>query len=219
MELANEHPEATLRGYDISQDLFPSSENLGSNIKLGIMDAKKPPPLEEQNLYDVVHVRLLIAAMNPEDWEVVTRNLVQMLKPGGAIQWDECNFGQSRAYRGKTSSTLSGVKPAIEAMQNGIKEKFAYGWNTLPQAMRNAGLIHVEQDIVSSDRIPETRKAVTENGIAVVFGWANLMADRGAPGAIPTQELARLEEQAYNDLKSGCYIRYDVHVTTGFKPE
>ena len=218
-ELSKEYPQAILRGYDISDDLFPPPGDLAPNIELGIMDIKKQPPPEERGRYDVVHARLLVAAMDAEDWDIAVSNLMQLLKPGGALQWEECSFGDARYYRGEVGSTFSGVKAVQEAMQRGLQEKLAHGWNTLPQIMRKAGLINVEQDVVSSDRVPETREVVTRNAIEVTFGWAKIASERGIPGSIPTYKLAKLEEQAFNDLKSGCYARYDIHVALGFKPE
>ena len=32
------------------------------------------------------------------------------------------------------------------------------------------------------------------------------------------EELEALEEQAYKDIKSGCYVRFDIHTIRGFKP-
>lgn len=48
---------------------------------------KKPFPAEIHGKYDLVHVRMLVAAMLPEEWEPAVRNLTQLLKPGGFLQW------------------------------------------------------------------------------------------------------------------------------------
>ena len=42
--------------------------------------------------YDIVHVRLLILVVENSDPRPIIRNLVQMLKPGGYLQWEELNY-------------------------------------------------------------------------------------------------------------------------------
>ncbi len=218
-KLAKEYPGATLRGFDISNELFPAPESLPRNVELALMDVKQPPPSEERDRYDVVHARLLVAAMNPEDWGTAVRNLVKLLKPGGALQWEECNFAHVRHLRGKADSTTSAARSMGIVFREALKEKFAYGWSTLPQIMSDSGLVRVDEDIVSSDRIVETREALTANGMAAVFDWARLMSKRGMPGSRSMEELRELEERAFNDIKSGCYVRSDVHIVLGFKLE
>ena len=183
------------------------------------MDVKEPPAPEEHGQYDVVHVRLLVAGMNSTDWDVAVRNLTQLLRPGGALQWEECNFLATQYFRGKVDSSVSTARFMASLFREALKEKFSYGWNTLPGIMRNSGLLEVEEDIVSSDRIVETREAVSINGLTAIFDWARRMSTRGMPGSYPMDELKKLEDQAYEDIKSGCYVRYDVHVSLGFKPE
>jgi ubiquinone/menaquinone biosynthesis C-methylase UbiE len=217
-QLAKVYPEATLRGFDISRDLFPAPESLPSNVELGIMDVKQPPPPEEHNRYDVVHVRLLTAAMDPMDWDVAVRNLNRLLKPGGALQWEECNFADVQHLRGSTGSSVSAARFMGSLFREGLKEKLSHGWSTLPQIMGSAGLVRVDEDIVSSDRVVETREALTANGMVAIFGWAKLMSQRGMPRSCPMDELKRLEDQVHKDVKSGCYVRFDVHIALGFKP-
>lgn len=213
------YPEGTLRGFDISQELFPARESLPPNVELGFMDVKQPPPPEEHHRYDVVHVRLLTAAMNQTDWDVAVRNLIWLLKPGGALQWEECNFANGRHLRGRTGSSVSAAHFMGQLFRDALKEKLSFGWSTLPQIMRSAGLVRVDEDIVSSDRVVETREALTANGMDAVFGWAKLMSQRGIPGSCSMDELKKLEDQAYKDIQSGCYVRFDVHIALGFKSE
>ncbi len=217
-ELAKAYPKATLRGFDISQELFPAPANLPCNVELSIMDFKQPPPLSEHSRYDVVHVRLLTAAMNPVDWDVAVRNLIQLLKPGGALQWEECNFADGRHFRGKLGCSVSAARLVGSLMRESLREKFSYGWSTLPTLMEGAGLVRVDEDIVSSDRVVETREALTANGMVASFNWAKLMSNRGLLDSYPMDKLHELEDQAHKDVRSGCYVRFDIHIALGFKP-
>lgn len=216
--LSKTYPEATLRGFDISEESFPAPESLPANVELGFMGVKQPPPPEEHSRYDV-YVRLLTAAMNATDWEAVVRHLTRLLKPGGALQWEECNFADVRHLRGKTDSSVSAARFMGSLFGEGLKERFAYGWSTLPQIMENAGLVRVDEDIVSSDRVVETREQLTANGMVAISGWAKLMSQRDMPGSCSMDQLEKLENQAYTDVRLGCYVRFDVHIIHGFKHE
>lgn len=181
------------------------------------MDVKAPPPLAERHRYDVVHVRLLTAAMTPLDWEIVVSNLLQLLKPGGALQWEECNFAGGRHLRGEANSTVSAARFMGSLFREQLKDRLSHGWNTLPRIMRTAGLVQVDEDIVSSDRLVETRGALTANGMLAVFDWAKLMSRRGASGSCSMDDLKSLEVQAEQDIRSGCYVRFDIHIVLGFR--
>jgi len=217
VQLSELYPGASLYGFDISPALYPSTETLPSNIHLDVMDIRQPPPLSEHKKYDLVHVRLIVAGIKPSEWEVVVSNIVQLLKPGGAIQWEECNFAAVQHLRGGVMSSVHTARDMGGRFREALKDMFSHGWNILPQLFEGAGLEDVENDIVSSDRVAETRKAFTRNGMQAIFGWARLISSRNAPGSSPMDEIDRLEREAERDIESGCYVRFDIHVALGFK--
>ncbi|KAI0416799.1 hypothetical protein F5X98DRAFT_375447 [Xylaria grammica] len=98
-----------------------------------------------------------------------------------------------------------------------FREQASYGWDTLPTHMQEAGLHLVVRDVVSSDRISNTRGRATANRVRVFLAFARLMAERGAPGAMAIEEIDRLEMNIPNDIKSGAYLRHDIHVSCGRK--
>lgn len=216
-KLAESYPAATLRGFDISSELFPAPERLPANVELLLMDVKSPPPIHEQHRYDVVHVRLLTAAMSPTDWEVAVRNICQLLRSEGAIQWEEANFLHVRHLREGLDSSVSAARLMGSLFRESLRERLSCGWSTLGQIMKAEGLLHVNEDMVSSDRIPDTRKALTLNGMRAIFGWARNKLDHDAPGSLSMDQLQTLEAQAEKDIESGCYVRFDIHVFTGFR--
>lgn len=216
-QLAELYPMATLRGFDISQNMFPAPDELPTNVELSVMDIKKLPPAVEHNRYDVVHIRLLTAVMNVDDWALALDNVLSLLKPGGALQWEECNFADVRHLRGHANSSVTAARFMGSLFRESLKDKFSYGWSTLPQLMKNAGLMHVDEDIVSSDRIVETRQALTTNGMRAIFAWAKYMSNYEAPGSLAMHEIEELEAHAEKDIRSGCYVRYDIHITIGFR--
>lgn len=96
--------------------------------------------------------------------------------------------------------------------------RFQNGWNTLPRQMQAAGLEPVVTDVVDSDRVPETRKKVTAGILNICFTWARLMAERGAPGAMYSEQLDGLEKEVCDEIESGCHFKYHIHVACGRKP-
>ena len=115
-------------------------------------------------------------------------------------------------------STVSTMDYMIRTFQEAMKEHFSHGWNELPNLMTDAGLVHVKKDVVSSDRLIETRKDVSANGLVVVLLWARMMLSRNVPGCWSAERVVELESNAYKDVESGSYLRYEIHVALGFKP-
>lgn len=217
MQLAELYPEASLHGFDISPALYPPKETLPSNVHLGIMDIRNPPPVSEHSKFDVVHISLIAAGLTPSEWEPVVHNVTQLLKPGGAIQWAECDWAATQHLRSEVNSSVQTYRSMGTKFREAFKNQFSRGWNTLPQMYQAAGLKQIQQDIVSSDRLAETRKPLSRNGIQAIFGWAKLVSARNAPGALSLDEIARLEKEAERDIESGCYARFDIYIALGFK--
>lgn len=210
------YPDATLDGYDISAALYPPPETDG--IRLHVLDIKQPVPQELRATYDLVHVRLLAAAMLPSEWRAVVDNVSQLLKPGGWLQWEECDFSSSKHLRGSGDSRVDTARRMGNIFRDALIDRFHHGWRTLPDDFLAAGLRSVVSDLVSSDRLPETRQRMTSNGMKAVFNWARLTAARNSPGAMSVDEIDRAERAAYQDIESGCYVRFDVYIVCGRKP-
>lgn len=93
VDLARElPPTSSLYGFDIDTNKFAPADTLPSNVTLAAGDALEPPPEEHRGKYDVVHARLFIYALRKEDWDVMARNMLALLKPGGWILWEETGY-------------------------------------------------------------------------------------------------------------------------------
>ncbi|MCJ1399509.1 hypothetical protein MMC11_002711 [Xylographa trunciseda] len=85
-------PSAQLDGFDISGDQFPPAEWLPSNVTLSTADAFAPIPEDMVGKYDVVHLRMMVIVVKgPKELETLMNNLVLLLKPGGYLQWSDCD--------------------------------------------------------------------------------------------------------------------------------
>ncbi|KXG54273.1 uncharacterized protein PGRI_074170 [Penicillium griseofulvum] len=218
-DLAHDWPDAILHGYDISTSLYPPSRTLPKNVNLYLLDARRDVPVSLYGQYDIVHVRLIAAGLTASEWGRTIRNLSRLLKPGGAMQWEECDFTNVRHLPGRPESTTDAASTMGVMYMTAMKPRFDYGWNRLAIEMRNAGLLDVHTEAVSAGRVYDTRARLTANGMRAMFAWARLHSARGTQGALTMHQIDDLEQKAYADIQSGCYVTYDIHVAWGFRPE
>ncbi|KAJ5484357.1 hypothetical protein N7453_012311 [Penicillium expansum] len=208
-DLAQDWPDAILHGYDISTSLYPPARTLPKN----------DVPVSLYGQYDIVHVRLIAAGLTASEWGRVVRNLAKLLKPGGAMQWEECNFTDVRHLPGRPDSTTDAASTIGLMFLTAMKPSFEYGWNRLATDMRAAGFVDVHTEAVSAGRVYDTRPRLTVNGMRAMFAWARLHSARGSQGALTIRQIEDLEQKAYADVQSGCYVTFDIHVAWGFRPK
>lgn len=213
-------PTCRLDGFDISSAQFRQPQELPQNVHLHVHDAKQPFPTQFFAAFDAVHLRLLVSAMDKDDWAIVTCNVIQLLKPGGAIQWEEGDFINRRRLRGGgRGSSGDFLRFALQVNVTALSDRYKYGFSTLPQTFGDAGLNNIYTDIVATDRVPETRESMGRLSAVAVFGWARKERDAGRGDFWPGFKLEDVERKAYEDLDSGAYSRFDIYCTIAFKPE
>ncbi|KAI0971599.1 hypothetical protein F4678DRAFT_433473 [Xylaria arbuscula] len=211
------YPDAILDGFDLSPELFPPQGTLSSKISLWVLDIKKPFPEHMHGQFDLVHVRLLVAAMRPEDWEPAVRNFSSILRPGGYLQWEECDFLGAEWLPGNPGASVDKMKHLGYTFRAALHDQLNHGWNTLPQHMQAAGLVSIVTDVASSDRDFKAREIYATSALTLFLNWAHLMIERGATGPM-FNDLRDLEKAARQEIKSGCYFKFNIHVACGRKP-
>lgn len=78
IDLAEQLPLVQLHGYDLSSSQFPPKEWLPNNVKLMTLDALAEVPSELIEVYDVIHVGLLVLVAGDDPMPLL-RNLIKML--------------------------------------------------------------------------------------------------------------------------------------------
>ncbi|KAI0147481.1 S-adenosyl-L-methionine-dependent methyltransferase [Xylariaceae sp. FL1272] len=210
-------PAATFEGIDISPDLF-QQDGLPAGATLSVLDLKQPFPVHMHEKYDVVHLRLLVSAMRPEDWGPAVRNVFRIVRPGGYVQWEECDFISATWQRSRPDARFETMETVGEAFRDVLRLQFEHGWNTLPAQMREAGFTPVISDVVPSDRFPEPRASMTSSILSLVFTWARMMTEKGAVGPLYGDHIEKLELAVRDEIASGGYFRFNIHVACGQKP-
>ena len=158
----------------------------------------------------------MASGLAKDDWEVVVTNIIHILKPGGAIQWTEADFLHSAYLRGGLDSIPRTIEYVGQRFHAGIAHRLQYGFSTLPMILRQKGLCDTFQDVVASDRVSETREALTRASYNGIFGWAHKMLIENAASPWPLQETTELREKVEEEIKGGCYCRFEIYVTIGF---
>lgn len=104
-----------------------------------------------------------------------------LLKPGGWLQWEVCDFTLTKFLRGEAleSSSTATVVALSDKRRKEMHDRFQCGWSTLAGDMRAAGLDSVDSDCVNSDRVPEMRKKTAENAMTLIFSWLRALALKG----------------------------------------
>ncbi|KAI4253280.1 MAG: hypothetical protein LQ352_003777 [Teloschistes flavicans] len=90
--------ESSFVGFDISRQQFPAAESLPPHVKFVVHDMVEAFPAEYHQRFDLVNVRLVSYAIKGSDLDRVVRNITQLLKPGGYLQWQEADASDSWAH-------------------------------------------------------------------------------------------------------------------------
>ncbi|KAJ8111622.1 hypothetical protein OPT61_g5829 [Boeremia exigua] len=109
-------------------------------------------------------------------------------------------------------------RSAGQVQMNGtLVRRFGYSFPSLRELFENAGLLRVEEDVLSTDRLVEQRGEFTDLGIGAVFGSLKNLAKAKEEGYWDEAEVERRRGLAQGDRESGAYLRWDIHVGVGFK--
>ena len=224
-ELASAHADAECHGFDISDAMFPGPETLPANVVLHTTDIKQPLSSRWEGYFDVVHVRLIMAAMRVEDWGVVVRHAAALLKPGGWLQWYEDdrpiavrhsfrpvapNGSAAKISAGKSSWTpprmehLSHFNRTIMPDDRALAMNYGYmNLDTLMSDPSIGALEEVSCDAFVIDREDDggaLRKAWAVMGMSAVWSMIKAREDAGASiadvGRDEWSELAMREIEA-----------------------
>ena len=216
-ELAKSHPETCrFDGFDISDAQFPAE--LPDNVHLHPADIKQPLPAEYHGQYDLVFIRYLNAAMKAEDWKTVTRNVSQLLKPGGWLQWIEGDFSQAAFWtRLDPTQVSNGAAQEASELMGRAKDKLGYFSLELAYIFREVGLTNVIQEITSSDRIPETRSVWADISIGPLTAFLMRTQSMQEGGKSP-EYCSKLRDNIMEEANAGIiYTRFDIHTFLGQK--
>ncbi|KAI4220859.1 MAG: hypothetical protein L6R36_007312 [Xanthoria steineri] len=90
--------QPTFIGFDISDQQFPPPDPSSPRLAFELHDMLKPFPTQHHEKFDLVNVRLVSYAIKGADLDRVVQNVIQLLRPGGYLQWQEADASDSWAH-------------------------------------------------------------------------------------------------------------------------
>ncbi|KAL2012148.1 hypothetical protein VTN00DRAFT_4866 [Thermoascus crustaceus] len=203
-------------GFDISPDQFPSEPG---DLHFSVQDVMKPFPVEHQNRYDLVHVRLLIGALKEEDIKGVVANLATLLKPGGYLQWDDFDMS-SMTLNNKDEYPFN-----AEIVQIMLDFQRNSGYSLcLParihEGCQQAGLASVNRYDYSTGEKPELREkthAWMRRAHRALLGVGLLRAGRATDRQSAERNVEEMIKGAEREFAAGCLPVIVMGVVVGQK--
>ncbi|KAK2773606.1 methyltransferase domain-containing protein [Colletotrichum kahawae] len=215
--------DAELFGFDFDAVKFPVSTT-SSNVKFKQQDVLQEFPAELQGTFDLVHVRLLLIAMKASDFETATKNLFQLLNPGGWLVWDEVSALSFRSVPpSKAFEEFTRIE-ILQSIKNGqdprcvasIKTKrrsnrFCRGPARLPEIFRKVGFQDCETKIWSSWAASEgVQDAARMVSLGIVRPMMTAVVDHGGLETVQTtNDVERLHEALARYLQNGTRVGFD----------
>ncbi|KAI9708926.1 MAG: hypothetical protein M1820_003620 [Bogoriella megaspora] len=220
LELARNKPKTwSFCGLDNSTANFPARSYLPSNVTLQKCDVFAPLPIELHNQFDVVHIRAFCVVVKGGNPHPLTANLLQLLKPGGWIQWDEADCASFCAH--SPDSQISSAKSAalIDQWQSfASKTDLHFQWlSDLP------GLLHEHKlEVLDRFRLPisdDLRKPSTDIFVIGLEAMGRLAGERDGRLIGTSQSWEQLFHGLIEEVSSGVTISMDMVVALGRKQE
>lgn len=212
IDLNRQLPLSCFDGFDVSADQYPPKEWLPANLSLETLDIHKEIPEELKGKYDIVHVRLFLTVVKNDDPLPILKNLMDMLKPGGYLQWSEHNLATITVKSIKPGLKTSSIQYLVEHARNAV----TYGW---PPKL---GDLFAEQGFrdVSYNRYPltsEVRDFFTQMQFMVGEEYSLVAMDNSGPQTSGPAHRRRIQDAA-EEAKAGAAMHFIPEFTVGRKP-
>lgn len=111
LDLERSLPNSRLDGFDISLQQCPPPALLPASMSLHKWDIFTPVPVHLKMQYDIVHIRLALLYVRNNDPRPILLNSMELLKPGGYLQWDELSvFDEHLVGTGIAAGTNTGAE-------------------------------------------------------------------------------------------------------------
>ncbi|KAL1730606.1 S-adenosyl-L-methionine-dependent methyltransferase [Schizophyllum commune] len=88
LQAAFQYPDVDITGIDIEPRNFPISPPPNARL---LVESITHLPEDWSNAFDLVHQRLLIAALRAQEWSQTIAEVYRVLRPGGWAQFVECS--------------------------------------------------------------------------------------------------------------------------------
>ncbi|KID98377.1 methyltransferase domain-containing protein, partial [Metarhizium majus ARSEF 297] len=211
-------PDARLDGYDVEPAKFPPASQLPANVKLSPCDVLLPFAEDLHGQYDLVHVRLLITALNAEQWPIVAANLRSLLRPGGYLLWAESGYPSisclpmTEHFQKLINVEVryaAAIGRDITAPANLLQHVKSQGYTDCYQtSFSTYGKGKVIQDLAGRTMLSTLRQGLLGMVLQGGFDWVK-----------STRDVEDIMGLVHRDLENGvCAVGFEVHCIIGRQP-
>ncbi|KAK5359257.1 hypothetical protein LTR20_001722 [Exophiala xenobiotica] len=190
LDMASEFPDATVVGIDISTQQFPTRASWPHNLCLETHDMFQAVPEKYVGRFDVVHIRLVLAAVYNHDKDRLLQNVLTLLKPGGYIQWTEALLPVFISPIELSASSVFRQPSAIETQCRKLVGGSAW-LVQLHDEFQARGLTNTQR--IRIPLVPWLSKQDNDNTLGVMDDILRSMQSR-APKAVVDEHRAIIEE-------------------------
>ncbi|KAK0624377.1 hypothetical protein B0T14DRAFT_454628 [Immersiella caudata] len=219
-------PTCAFTGFDATPSSFPPPGSYPPNVSFQIQDMYSPFPEDKLGTYDIVTVRFVSSGTPRADWTRVVKNLTTLLKPGGWLQWiNSCNFALYSSVPGTSRAACQEIYNGLDSFRAGkdvvIGLMMREGRNMRRDKIwKGLGLVHVHEDVFSTDRLQEPRLQLRDKGTRNIMDCflGCLESLVGVQGSDWTKErIERLKADAMREIDTGVYHTLDQVCIVGRK--
>ncbi|EGE83749.2 hypothetical protein BDDG_06694 [Blastomyces dermatitidis ATCC 18188] len=206
-------------GFDISMDQVPDRPLFPTDINYYTQDMLEPFPAEFRGQYDAVHVRLLVMGLKAGEWELVIRNLITLLRPGGYLQWTDIAVLDGVVIPGVLGCNVDDANRFLNQFKQIVSSHGKSGKSVteLFPHFKKCGLKDCRKDIAPLDK-PEYKDMLNANYVKAISHilQASLQPSQGCRDALSMDQITRLGKLTLKNLQeTNSSLRFSLHVVIG----
>ncbi|GIC94481.1 class I SAM-dependent methyltransferase [Aspergillus udagawae] len=212
-----EFSSSRFMGFDVSSALFPPPDDLPAQIALHGHDIRRPFAADFIGAFDVVHVKFLKYAFRKTEWEVVLRNVIALLKPGGYLLWEDSDYSLYSSIPSSLAFTEM-VNVDIEfALKCGRDIRHT---ETLFYLFESVGLTHRGQATLFSTDKPELKLLANDLTMRLFStSLEGMIAQGGVKGCRTQQDVKTIIDRVQDDIDNhGLQIVHGIKRIWGQMP-
>lgn len=221
-DLARESPPTWIyHGFDISDEQFPVNGGERDHTKYARLNITEPIPDGLKGQFDVVHLRLLVCGLTGYEWALAARNALQLLKPGGWIQWHESQFRDIETLQNVSGASTRHNRNLLKATMAtlGKQGKMLDDALKLSSTVEAAGFVDCAEDVFSTGRVPEVREELMKVQFGAIKAIGTALAAKDARFPMTSGEMETELEEAERELEGGkAYYQWNMRIVTGRRP-
>ncbi|KAI8942785.1 hypothetical protein NX059_000828 [Plenodomus lindquistii] len=201
--------KGTIDGFDVSSEQYPPTNLLPANVNLHVQDAFGTFPSKYISHFDLVNIRGFVSFTRLPAAEKLLRNVSQILKPGGYLQWIDLDPHETRVVRPRTDVSASPtLEELLKVIRRPVKDEdpvFTFLPN-LPGLALEHRLQNVQKDSISTSDLDQQ---FLNQSVVMAFEESVMRSAKSkGPNAVAEAEV--LLEKLLAEIEAGSHIHMEL---------